>query len=40
MNFIDVVIDEMLRGNFSFLICLIGAAQLIVMIISLRRKRK
>ena len=40
MSFINTVMAEMARGNFSFLICLIGAAQLVVMIISLRRKRK
>ncbi len=39
MSFIDTVLNEMLRGNFSFLICLIGAAQLIVMIVNLKRRK-
>lgn len=32
MSFIKVIIDEMLKGNFSFLILVIGLLQLIVMI--------
>ena len=32
MNWIKVIISEMLKGNFSFLILIIGLLQLIVMI--------
>lgn len=32
MNWIKVIISEMLKGNFSFLILVIGLLQLIVMI--------
>lgn len=32
MNLTDVIISEMGRGNFSFLILVVGIAQLIVMI--------
>ena len=32
MSFIKVIIDEMLKGNFSFLILIVGLLQLIVMI--------
>lgn len=38
-EFIDTVMAEMLRGNFSFLICLVGIAQLIVMIVNLKRRK-
>lgn len=34
-----VIIDEMLKGNFSFAILVVGIAQLIVMIINIRRKK-
>lgn len=34
-----VIIDEMLKGNFSFLILIVGILQLIVMIKNTRRKR-
>ena len=37
---IKVIIDEMLKGNFSFLILVIGVLQLVVMIKSQRRKRE
>lgn len=40
MTFIQTIIKEMAAGNFSFAILIIGIAQLIVMIISLRRGRK
>lgn len=36
---IKVIIDEMLKGNFSFLILIVGVLQLVVMIRSQRRKR-
>ena len=36
---IKVIIDEMLKGNFSFLILIVGILQLVVMIKSQRRKR-
>lgn len=39
MSFINTVISEMLEGNFSFLICLVGIAQLIVMIVNLKRRK-
>lgn len=32
MSFIKVIINEMLKGNFSFLILIVGLLQLIVMI--------
>ena len=32
MNLFDVIISEMTRGNFSFLILVVGIMQLIVMI--------
>ena len=32
MNLIDVIVSEMARGNFSFLILVVGIMQLIVMI--------
>ncbi len=34
---IQTIIEEMLRGNFSFLILVVGVAQLIVMIMKERR---
>ena len=34
MEFIDTIINEMIKGNFSFLILIVGIAQLIVMIIA------
>lgn len=32
MSFIKVIINEMLKGNFSFLILIVGLLQLVVMI--------
>ena len=32
MSFVKVIIDEMLKGNFSFLILIVGLLQLVVMI--------
>ena len=40
MNWIKVIISEMLKGNFSFLILVIGLLQLIVMCRKGRRKKK
>ena len=39
MSFIKTIINEMLQGNFSFLILIVGILQLIVMIIKKRRKK-
>lgn len=39
MNFIKTIINEMLQGNFSFLILIVGILQLIVMIVKKRRKK-
>lgn len=36
---IKVIIDEMLKGNFSFLILIVGILQLVVMIRNTRRER-
>ncbi len=33
MSFIDVIIDEMNQGNFSFLILIVGIIQIILMIL-------
>ena len=33
MSFIKTIINEMLQGNFSFLILIVGILQLIVMIV-------
>lgn len=32
MSFVKVIINEMLKGNFSFLILIVGLLQLVVMI--------
>ena len=40
MNWIKVIIDEMLKGNFSFLILIIGLLQLIVMIRKGKKDKK
>jgi len=39
MVFWNTIVEEMTRGNFSFAILIVGAAQLIVMIINLCKKR-
>ena len=39
MEFVINVIDEMSKGNFSFLIFIVGVLQLVVMIRNGRRKR-
>ena len=39
MGFIETIINQMLLGNFSFAILLVGVAQLVVMIINLRKKK-
>lgn len=39
MNFIKTIVNEMLQGNFSFLILIVGILQLIVMIVKKRRKK-
>lgn len=39
MAFWNTIVEEMTRGNFSFAILIVGAAQLIVMIINLCKKR-
>ena len=40
MTFIKTIIDEMILGNFSFAILIVGILQLIVMIIGLKNKNK
>lgn len=40
MTFIKTIIDEMISGNFSFAILIVGILQLIVMIVSLIKKGK
>lgn len=40
MNWIKVIISEMLKGNFSFLILVIGLLQLIVMIRKGKKDKK
>ena len=37
--FLKTIVNEMLCGNFSFAILLVGIAQLVVMIINLRTKK-
>lgn len=37
--FWQTIFDEMVKGNFSFAILVIGAAQLVVMIVNLCKKR-
>lgn len=39
LEFFINVVDEMTKGNFSFLIFIVGLAQLVVMIRNGRRKR-
>ena len=39
MSFVKVIIDEMLKGNFSFLILIVGLLQLVVMIRKGRKER-
>jgi hypothetical protein len=39
MEFWSTVFEEMTKGNFSFAILVVGAAQLVVMIINLCKKR-
>ena len=39
MEFINTIINEMIKGNFSFAILIVGIAQLVVMIINMRKKR-
>lgn len=39
MNFIETIGNEMLKGNFSFLILVAAIAQLIVMIANGKRRR-
>ena len=39
MNFVKTIVNEMLQGNFSFLILIVGILQLIVMIIKKRKKK-
>ena len=39
MKFWSTVFEEMTKGNFSFAILVVGAAQLVVMIINLCKKR-
>lgn len=39
MVFWNTIVEEMTRGNFSFAILIIGAAQLVVMIINVCKKR-
>lgn len=37
---IEVIYQEMLKGNYSFAILVVGILQLIVMIVSLIKKKK
>ena len=39
MSFIKTIINEMLQGNFSFLILIVGILQLIVMIVKKKKKK-
>lgn len=39
MEFINTIFNEMIKGNFSFAILIVGIAQLVVMIINMRKKR-
>ena len=39
MEFWSTVFEEMTKGNFSFAILVVGAAQLVVMIINICKKR-
>lgn len=39
MEFWSTVFEEMTKGNFSFAILVVGAAQLVVMITNLCKKR-
>lgn len=40
MSFIKTIINEMLQGNFSFLILIVGILQLVVMCKKGRKKKK
>ena len=40
MSFVKVIISEMLKGNFSFLILIIGILQLVVMCKKGRKEKK
>ena len=40
MNWLNTIWNEMINGNFSFAILVIGIAQLVVMTINLFKKRK
>lgn len=39
MTFFQTILDEMVKGNFSFAILIVGALQLIVMMINLCKRR-
>jgi hypothetical protein len=39
MSFVKVIVNEMLKGNFSFLILIVGLLQLVVMIRKGRKER-
>lgn len=39
MAFWNTIVEEMTMGNFSFAILIVGAAQLVVMIINVCKKR-
>jgi hypothetical protein len=39
MVFWNTIVEEMTRGNFSFAILIVGAAQLVVMIVNVCKKR-
>ena len=40
MTFFKTIYEEMLRGNFSFAILIVGAIQVVLMIIGLIERRK
>lgn len=40
MMFLRVVCDEMARGNFSFLILVVGIFQFVIMLITLYENRR
>lgn len=39
MSFVKVIINEMLKGNFSFLILIVGLLQLVVMVKKGKKER-
>jgi len=39
MNFFETIANEMLKGNFSFAILVVGLLQLVVMIINLIKSK-